>query len=105
MARWKANWPGVEIIWSQIIPRRAWRGARSQIAVNNIRKNVNRAMAKYAEASGVKIINHNDIVYGCPGLYRADGVHLSDIGIDIFNLNIQSALEKITEFWRQKESK
>lgn len=29
-----------------------------------------------------------------PGLYREDGVHLSDIGLDIFNSGLQDMVEK-----------
>ncbi|KAG8436146.1 hypothetical protein GDO86_007303 [Hymenochirus boettgeri] len=83
MARWRVKWPDDKIVWSQIVPTRAWRGARSAVAVNNIRKNVNRAMAKYAASSGIAVVKHDDITYGC----TERTVYLSDTGIDIFNLN------------------
>lgn len=36
---------------------------------------------------------HVDLEGGYPGLYRPDGVHLSEVGIDIFNLGLQNGIE------------
>ena len=34
---------------------------------------------------------HVDLEGGYPGLYRSDGVHLSEVGMDIFNFGFTTA--------------
>ena len=42
---------------------------------------------------GGVFIDHLEITADTPGLYKSDGVHLSDIGSDIFMLDIREALQ------------
>lgn len=36
---------------------------------------------------------HIDLEGGIPGLYRQDIIHLSDIGLNLFNLSLKSCIE------------
>ena len=61
--------------------------------MERMRKRVNRAMEKYMPTIGGLSYRHIDLEGGVPGFYRSDGVHLSEIGLDLFNLGLQSGIE------------
>jgi lysophospholipase L1-like esterase len=86
--------PGVVIIWSDMLCRLVWREAKSVQAMERARKKINRDVEKYVLLKGGRVCRHVDIDYTCPGLFRPqDGVHLSDIGSDIFLNDLQSSME------------
>lgn len=81
------------LIWSDILPRLQWRGCTSITGIERKRKRVNRIGRQAVLKNNGRVIQHVDITYDCKGLYRADGVHLSDIGNAIFLNTLQGALE------------
>lgn len=90
--------PRTVIIWSDILPRLFWYGARSIPAIEKARARVNRKGREVTlQVAGGRVIYHNEITHNSPALYRHDGVHLSDIGNDIFITTIQGALEKFVK--------
>lgn len=58
-----------------------------------IRKRVNRAVAKILQDLGIISFRHMELEGNITGLYREDGIHLSDIGLDIFNTNLSTCVE------------
>lgn len=58
-----------------------------------MRKRVNRALEKCMPLLNGLSYRHVDLEGGYPGLYRPDGVHLSEVGLDIFNLGLQYSIE------------
>ena len=36
---------------------------------------------------------HADLEGGIPGFYRSDLIHLSEVGLDLFNLGLQTCVE------------
>lgn len=47
------------------------------------------------EHGRVSFVTHLDINANVSGFYRVNGVHLSDIGIDLFIYNIQDAVKAV----------
>lgn len=45
---------------------------------------MNTEVAKFIDGIGRSVISHGDIAHGAPQLFREDGVHLSDLGVDRF---------------------
>lgn len=86
--------PGTIIVFSEIVPRFAWLSSPFSKVMEKMRKRVNRALAKFMPLLGGFSYRHVDLEGGIPGLYRQDGVHLSDVGADIFNLGLQSSIER-----------
>ncbi|XP_048239814.1 uncharacterized protein LOC125373047 [Haliotis rufescens] len=83
--------PNVQLIWSEMFPRRAWRGAESLAAIERKRKRVNRkAIEPVTKLKGLFV--RHDIVARDSGLYREDDIHLSEIGNSIFVHELQEAL-------------
>ncbi|OCT77494.1 hypothetical protein XELAEV_18028586mg [Xenopus laevis] len=95
--------PGVSLVWSEIIPRLQWRGARSVSAIDRVRVKVNKAVSKFVQANGGVAIRHKDFdnqsVY-----YSADGVHLNEVGMELFNFTLRETIQFAWEAWRNMQS-
>ncbi|KAJ8307959.1 hypothetical protein KUTeg_014489 [Tegillarca granosa] len=85
--------PNTTVVWSCILPRLFWYGARSQVAIDNVRKRTNREISSYILKLGGRVITQSDLSDKETGCYRFDGIHLSDIGNDIYLNALQGALE------------
>lgn len=83
------------IIWSEITPRGEWRGARSHSAVEASRRRGNATMQKVARNSGFGYVRHDPLSTRIPGYFVQDGMHLSDLGNEVFARNIWWALNAL----------
>lgn len=91
----RSIFPQCVLVWSNILPRRVWRHSADSHEVDLVRTTVNRRIQNIISELGGTSLTHDNIRCGAnTGLYRADGVHLSPKGIDVFNLNLQDFLEK-----------
>lgn len=81
-----------DVMWSEIVPRRVWRGARDPVAVEHSRYRTNLAMRKFLVKRGMGCIRHELIQAKVEGYYEPDGVHLSQVGMDLVLLDFQEAL-------------
>lgn len=86
--------PGVQIVWSDMLQRRVWDGALKPPRVDKARRYVNREVAKFLAALGGSVISHPAIAYGAPELFSEDGVHLSDLGADVFLADIREGIRR-----------
>ncbi|KAH1168095.1 hypothetical protein KIL84_003578 [Mauremys mutica] len=84
-----AIFPAVNIVWSDVLQRRVWRGAMNPTRVDKTSKYVNREVAKFLLPLGGTVISHPGIFYGAPELLQEDEVHLSDSGAAIFLADIK----------------
>jgi len=91
--RLKLLFPNCRIIWSELLMRRYWHNAKKGTALEKARKRVNCAIKNFVLSEGHCEIRHPNIRAGEKTLFRHDGVHLTDIGNDIFLNNIQAGLE------------
>lgn len=90
------NFPDTIIVWSDILPRLRWKFAgqdSSLTALNKKRRRFNYLGRQLVRDQKNGRILHHDITVDCPGLYSADGCHLSDIGYDLFCNSLQGAIE------------
>ena len=87
--------PETCIIWSDILPRAAYRGAISNAKVEKSRKSLNNAMKLYMPRINGEVIHHKNIQWDAHHLYRRDGVHLNDMGNDVMLGNITQTMERI----------
>ncbi|MCG8113656.1 MAG: SGNH/GDSL hydrolase family protein [Candidatus Thiodiazotropha taylori] len=87
--------PSTQIVWSDILPRKSWRGVVTTTInlykLDQKRKRINRASHQIVRnfTFGKVIVHEIDTT---PGLFKPDGVHLSYIGNAIFLNTIQEAL-------------
>ena len=82
------------LVWSDVLPRAAYRGARSNTKVEKARKSLNNAMKQYMPQFKGKVIHHHNIQWDTHHLYRRDGVHLNNIGNDVLVANITDVMAK-----------
>ncbi|XP_034965332.2 uncharacterized protein LOC118082278 isoform X2 [Zootoca vivipara] len=87
-----ATFPNLTIFWSSLLERRVWRDCFSPAAINKARKFLDIAVARKVLALNGHYIPHPAITFSDVSLYRADGVHLSDDGNDIWLSDILGAI-------------
>ena len=91
--QWLANnSPDSCIIWSDILARRFYTGARSQKQMEANRKVYNSRMRSFVIANGGKAVRHLSISWDSVGIFRRDGVHLNAEGNRRLNSDLQGAL-------------
>ena len=88
----RSRFPSSVLVWSDILPRVFYFGARSQKAVERQRKAINRWARVYSQRVGCQVLHHPQFVWSDLALYRHDGVHLSATGNDIFCNNLVSCI-------------
>ncbi|XP_040294350.1 uncharacterized protein LOC121005644 [Bufo bufo] len=98
-----ALFPGVIIVWSDIVPRKVWRGARSVESLNKARIKVNRAVGRFMARNGGVVVRHEVLEKGEGAFWRADGVHLNAVGTDLWALGLQSGVETALRMWRDAQ--
>uniref|UniRef100_A0ABM5FLU4 1-alkyl-2-acetylglycerophosphocholine esterase n=1 Tax=Pogona vitticeps TaxID=103695 RepID=A0ABM5FLU4_9SAUR len=91
--RWlQSRYPVMRIVWSTIVPRLVWKDARVALEVNMARRNVNREVCRALCKGLGSVIGHHRIRFDRPELFRRDGIHLSDLGLDVFLEDIKGGL-------------
>ncbi|KAE8630892.1 hypothetical protein XENTR_v10001007 [Xenopus tropicalis] len=101
--RLRSLFEGLIIIWSEIIPRTHWRGARSHRAINRVRIKVNKAVASNVQKNGGIVVRHKELENNM-AFFRTDGIHLNEVGLDLFNFNLQEAITLAWKSWRRMQS-
>ncbi|XP_044124736.1 uncharacterized protein LOC122919648 [Bufo gargarizans] len=86
--------PEVIIVWSEMIPRVTWQGARDSGSVERARRSVNARISRFVRSRGGVVIRHYQLEGDNQRLMRPDGVHLNDIGLDIFLSGLQDGVEQ-----------
>lgn len=86
------QFPGITILWSDMLPRRVWQWASSVKRIEVARKRVNAYLGRVIMELGGAAIHHPSIGFEEPALYRGDGVHLSPMGYGRFLSELQQGL-------------
>ncbi|XP_053305752.1 uncharacterized protein LOC128468000 [Spea bombifrons] len=95
----KDRLPGVIVVWSEIVPRLNWRHARDHEAVARCRGKVNKLVASFTKKMHGVVVRHQELEKLLPGYFQSDGVHLTDIGIDILIFGFQEGIERALSLW------
>lgn len=86
--------PEMMLIWSEIILRVVWQGAKDIGAVERARRTVNARMARFVQNRAGEVVCHRQLEGDNFCLMRPDRVHLTDIGLDTFLSGIQDEVEQ-----------
>ncbi|KAM3912126.1 uncharacterized protein RB166_014636 [Leptodactylus fuscus] len=84
----------VVLVWSEIVPRICWRGARDLTAIERARRVLNIRVSKFVKSLGGVTVRHLELEGENEKLLLKDGVHLNAIGTDIFLSGIRDGLER-----------
>ena len=92
--------PGVRIIWSDVLPRLFYYGESSRGAGNRFRVKLNRyAHHVCLQLHDMHVIRHDELFPAYSyGLFRRDGLHLSERGIGTFIQNLENGLLFFNQF-------
>ncbi|OCT88145.1 hypothetical protein XELAEV_18016778mg [Xenopus laevis] len=96
------NLPQAIIIWSEMVSRLPWLQQPNLKALERCKKKLNFRICKFMKSLNLLTYRHEELELGGDGLRRRDGIHLSDIGNDIFNVGLQNAIEKFSSRKNQK---
>lgn len=70
-----ASYPGILIVWSDIVARKSWRRARSVHGMNRARVKLNKAVGRFVARNGGIVVRHRELEEWDDTLLRPDGVH------------------------------
>lgn len=96
----RVAFPGMIIVWSDIVARTSWRMARSVPRINKARIKVNKAIGKFVVNNGGLVVRHTELEVNVGMYLRGDGVHLTAVGIDLWALGLQDGIERALRVWR-----
>ncbi|XP_071979829.1 uncharacterized protein [Engystomops pustulosus] len=82
------------LVWSEILPRAVWEGARDVAAIKRGRRLLNTRVSRFVTERGGVVVRHRELEGDNRGLLLPDGVHLSDIGLDIFLSDLQDGIDR-----------
>ena len=85
------NYPNSKIVYSELLSRRVWRKLSHEEGERR-RIKVNKEISDFVRSNGGLVICHNQIRWEEKKLFRDDGVHLSDMGNDIFLKDLEENL-------------
>ncbi|KAJ7320497.1 hypothetical protein JRQ81_020008, partial [Phrynocephalus forsythii] len=95
LERWKVAFPETILVWSTIVPRQQWRACCDPQIINRSRRGVNRDVCKaMVQRLGI-VVGHPRICAARAELYRGDGVHLSDQGMELFLSDLKRGLQQV----------
>ncbi len=79
----KQIYPNTILVWSAILPRLFYFGARQQGAVEHIRRSINRWARSCCRQTEAIFLPHNGFQWQNHALFLYDGVHLSVEGTNL----------------------
>lgn len=97
-----STYPGIILVWSDIVARRIWRHARSPSGLNKARAKLNRSIGRFIARNGGIVVRHKELEVVDDKLLSTDGAHLNPIGMDIWMLGLQEGIEKALGLWRDE---
>ena len=87
-----SRFPGILVVFSEVLPRVHYPGAISHDKVEKARKTLNRRVRSLLGRVGGHVIRHPSIKRESTHLFRHDGVHLSVEGLGLFLKDLQEGL-------------
>lgn len=91
--RLQLSFPRTVFVFSEVVQRLKWLTFPPLRPLEKIRRRINRAVSKLLVPMGILCFRHTELEGFIPGLFREDRVHLSNIGLDIFNAGLSSCIE------------
>lgn len=84
----------VVLVWSEIVPRVIWQGARNAGAVERARRTINARVSRSVRSRSGVVVRHRQLEGDNRQLMDGDGIHLNEIGLDIFLSGLQDGIEQ-----------
>ncbi|CAJ0949278.1 unnamed protein product [Ranitomeya imitator] len=88
--------PVMRLVWSELIPRLVWRGARELSAMERSRRTLNQRISHFIRFKNGVVVRHHRLEGDNSGFLLPDGVHLNDASLDIF---LDGLREGVVQRW------
>ncbi|XP_053145296.1 uncharacterized protein LOC128342232 isoform X1 [Hemicordylus capensis] len=89
--------PGIRILWVNWLQRRVWQGVQNVLGIEKARCKSSTAIGKLVRAAGGEVLRQPGLSARFPELFHPDGVHLSEVGCDLYLSNIRKRLAEFVE--------
>ncbi|KAM3917710.1 uncharacterized protein RB166_016655 [Leptodactylus fuscus] len=80
------------VVWSEIVSRVNWQGARDHKAMERARRTVNARLSRFVRSKGGVVVRHRELEGDNSQLMKSDGVNLNDAGMEIFLSGLQEGI-------------
>lgn len=94
LARFSSFFTNLLVVWSEMVPRAVWRGARDMNAIEGARRTVNARMSRFVRYRGGVSFRHRELEGNNRSLLEEDGIHPNPIGLDILLSGLQDGIER-----------
>ncbi|KAM4021794.1 uncharacterized protein ACNLHF_027113 [Anomaloglossus baeobatrachus] len=84
----------VVLVWSEMIPRVTWQGARDAKAIEQACRTINFWLSRFVRSKSGVVVCHMQLEGDNRQLMGPDGIHLNEIGLDIFISGVQDGVEQ-----------
>ena len=97
MAKVQLLLPEARVIWSEILPRRSYTGflEKDQMRADRVRLAMNKRARAWCRRAEVPTMARQSIRHEDQALFRPDGIHLSDVGIELFLRDVARGIVNI----------
>ncbi|KAJ7344908.1 hypothetical protein JRQ81_000858, partial [Phrynocephalus forsythii] len=95
LTAWKEDAPEAKLVWSTIIPRCQWKARCAAQLMNKVHREINRDVCRAMVHGLGTVVGHPRIPAASAELYRDNGVHLSDRGMEIFLTDLKRGLLEV----------
>ncbi|KAM4013529.1 uncharacterized protein ACNLHF_003612 [Anomaloglossus baeobatrachus] len=89
-----AFFPELVIVWSEVVSRVVWRRAQGAAALERSRRTLNSRISRFVRFKAGIVVRHRQLEGDNSPLMITDGVHLNEIGLDIFLSGLQDGIEQ-----------
>lgn len=94
--------PGLVLVWSDMIARKDWRQARSVEKINKARVKLNKEVGRFVRRNGGLVARHLDLEGENGEFLQGDRVHLNDVGNELWFLSLREAIDTAIRVWRDE---
>lgn len=98
--RLRAAYPKMVLVWSDMVGRLSWRWAWSDKKVDRARIKVNKEVSRFFVKNGGLAVRHRELEVDTWRYLRSDGVHLNEVGTDLWSLGLQEGIQRGLSVWR-----
>ncbi|XP_069601439.1 uncharacterized protein [Ranitomeya imitator] len=99
MDKFPSFFQSMRLVWSEVIPRLVWRGARELNAMERSRRTLNQRISRFVRFKNGVVVRHHRLEGDNSGFLLPDGVHLNEAGLDIFLDGIREGVVQAMHSW------
>ncbi len=92
MQECRNRFPDAALVWSNMRPRACYFGAFDPKKMEMKRRSINRYATSFSRRIGATVLQHPQFHWSNITLFRFDGIHLSQVGNELFRGNLRACI-------------